>query len=247
MYHREQKSIPKRLFSGGWWALFTVFVWELVEEGFETIIAYCVSEVFAMFIVKALSTLAIIGTTQGIKVCIKRFLVPIVKTLIYKEGHDKMSKIKQFFAWIWANKKSLLGVSSTAVATFSAMRLIPAHDLPVIAWHGINVTNVIYYSCLGLLALLGVSGKGFESVATFLERVGLIKAQKEEKAIEKEAKKEIVTAQKTANQTQAEQEKARTKALAEAQAKAEKEKADAEHRAKVEQAKAKLIAEQNKK
>mgnify|MGYP007130674958 CR=1 FL=1 len=97
MQHRRHKSITERLFSGGWWALFTMFVWELVEEGVETLIAFCVSEVVAMFVVKALSTLAIIGATQGIKVCIKRFLVPVIKTLTYKEGFDKMSKIKQFF------------------------------------------------------------------------------------------------------------------------------------------------------
>jgi hypothetical protein len=244
MHNGQHKSFSKRLFSGSWWALFTVSVWELLEECIETVLAFCVSEVVTIFILKVLSTLAVVGATQGIKVCIKRFLIPIIKTLIYKEGFDKMSKIKKFFTWVWANKKTLLGTASTAVASLSAMRLIPAHDLPVIAYKGINVTNVLYYATLAVIALLGVFGVGFEKIEEFFKRKGLIKAQKEEKAIVKEAKKEIVTAQKTANQTQAQQEKARTKALAEAQAKAEKEKADAEHRAKVEQAKAKLIAEQ---
>lgn len=247
MQHRRHKSITQRLFSGGWWALFTMFVWELVEEGVETLIAFCVSEVVAMFVVKALSTLAIIGATQGIKVCIKRFLVPVIKTLTYKEGFDKMSKIKQFFTWIWANKKTLLGTVSTAVAGLSATEVIPVDGLPALLVKGYNITPILYYAVLAVLSLLGVFGVGIEKIEEFFNRKALIKAEKEQKAIEREAKKEIEVEEKTANQTQAEQEKAKAKALADAQAKAEKEKADAEHRAKVEQAKARLLAEKNNK
>lgn len=247
MQNRPHKSLSQKLFSGSWWALFTMFVWELVEEGIETLIAFCVSEVVALFVVKALSTLAIIGATQGIKVCIKRFLVPLIKTLTYKEGFDKMSKIKKIFTWLWANKKTLLGTVSTAVTGLSATNVIPAHNLPAISVYGYNVTPIVYYACLAVISILGVFGVGIEKIEVFFNRIGLIKAEKEQKAIEKEAKKELANAEKLANQTQAEQEKAKAKAEAEQKAKIEKAKADAEHRAKVEQAKARLIAEQRNK
>lgn len=248
MRHNQKphRSIADSLFSGSWWALFTMFIWELVEEVVENLIAFCISEVVALFVVKALSTLAVIGATQGIKVCIKRFLVPFVKTLTYKEGHDKMSKIKKFFTWIWCNKKTLVGTASTAVIALSATDFIPAGNLPMIAVGGVNITPILYYACLAILTLLGVFGVGIEKISDFFQRMGLIKAKKEEKAIIKEAEKEIAEEEKKANQTQAQQEKEQAKAKAVAEATAEKEKAEAEHRAKVEQAKAKLLAEKNK-
>ena len=246
MQHRK-KTLSRHLFRGSSWALFTMFVWELVEEGCESLIAFCVSEVVSMFIVKALSALAIIGATQGIKVCIKRFLVPFIKTLTYKEGKDKMSKIKKFFTWLWCNKKTLLGTVATAVAGLSATNVIHADKLPCISVKGFNITPFVYYACLAVLTLLGVFGVGLEKIEEFFNRVGLIKIKKEEKAIWKEAKKELLAEEKKASQTNAELEKANAKALAEAQAKEKHDQEEAEYRAKVELAKAKLLAEQNKK
>lgn len=249
-YNKPQKSIWKKLFSGGWWALFTMFIWELIEEGLESLIAFCISEVIALFIVKAVSTLVIIGATQGVKVCIRRFLTPVVKTLTYKGGHDKMSKIKKFFTWLFANKKSLLGTLVGAVgATAGIAASWTIESLPTIMVKDFNAAPIIYTAvCVILFILneLGVSGKGFESIKTFFERIEQVKLAKEEKAIVKEAKKELVVEQKRANQTQAEQEKAKAKADAVANATAEREKAEADHRAKVEAAKAKLLAERNK-
>lgn len=247
MRHTPNRPLSHRIFSGSGWALFTMFVWELIEEGVESLIAFCVSEVFAVFLVKALSTLAIIGATQGIKVCIKRFLVPLIKTLTYKEGFDKMSKIKKFFTWLWCNKKTLLGVSALAVTELSMAEFICVADIPDLMIKGTNFTPSIYYGVLAIFILLGIFGVGIEPIAKFFERINLIKEQKQEKAISKEAKKELVAEEKKANQTQAEQEKAKAKEEAEKKAKAEKEKADAEHRAKVEQAKARLLAEQKNK
>lgn len=243
MERKPKRTLSQRLFSGSGWALFTMFVWELVEEALENLIAYALSSAVALFITKALSTLAIITATQGIKVSLKRFLLPFFREITYKEGKDKMSKIKAFFTWIWCNKKTLLGTASMAVMTLSGTQVIDVNGLPALVVGGLNITPIIYYACLAVLALIGVFGKGLESIKTFFERVGLIKAQKEEKAILKEAQKEIDAETKKANQTQAEQEKEQAKnekQKAEAEAKA---KAEAEHRAKVEEAKAKLIAE----
>ena len=157
-----------------------------------------------------------------------------------------MSKIAKFFKWIWCNKKPLTGTVSVAVATLSGTGVIDVDTIPPLVVRGINITPFIYYGCLAVIALLGVFGVGFEKVEQFAQRVRLIKVQKEEAKIVKEAKKELKAEQKIANQTQAEQEKAKAEAEAKKVAEAEKAKAEAEYRAKVEQAKAKLIAEQQK-
>lgn len=251
MHHdKPHKTISQRLFSGSLWALFTMFVWELVEEGIETLIAFCISEVVALFVVKALSALAIIGATQGIKVCIKRFLVPVIKTLTYKEGFDKMSKIKQFFALLFANKKTLggtIGALASSVLTAYATYGGYFSFLPPLMWLGFNWTALIVGVVCFVLIELGVTGKGFEKIADFAKRVAEKKSIAEQKAIDKEALKEIKNAEKVANQTQVEQEKADAKAEAEKKAKAEKEAAEAEHRKKVEEAKARILAEKGKK
>lgn len=242
----KKQTLFNKLFSGSGWALFTMFVWEMVEEALENLIAYALSSAVAVFVTKALSTLAIITATQGIKVSIKRFLVPLFKEITYKEGHDKMSKVKQFFTWIWCNKKTLLGTASTAVLTLSGTGVIDANGIAPLYIGGFNITPIVYYGCLAVISLFGIFGKGIEDIKTFFERVGLIKAQKEEKAIIKEAEKEIKAEQKLANQTQAQQEKKTAKEEAISKAKQEKDKADAEHKAKVQEAKAKLLAESKK-
>lgn len=242
----KRKSLSSKLFSGSGWALFTMFVWELMEEGVENIIAYCISSGIAIFVTKALSTLAVITATQGVKVMIKRFLTPIILKFTYKEGKDKMSKIKTFFTWIWCNKKTLVGTASSAVLTLSGTGVIDVNAIAPLYIGGFNITPIVYYACLAVLALIGIFGKGIESVETFFKRVGLIKEEKAQKAIEKEAQRELKAEQKIANQTQAQKEKEDAKKLALEKANAEKAKADAEHKAKVEQAKAKILAEQKK-
>ena len=240
----------KKLFSGGAWTLFTVFIWEMMEELLEEAIAFGITS----FITKALSTLVVIGITQITKRALIQICKPIVKSFTYKEGNDKMNKIKQFFTWVWSNKKTLLGVISGGVMTLSGAEVINVSALPELPMGGFNITPLIYYGVLLVIAIFGVCGKGFESIKEYAERIAQIKVEKQEKAIMKEAKAELKAEEKLANQTQAEQEKAKAKEEAEALAKAEKEKADAEHKALVEKAKeqirleeAKLIAENDKK
>lgn len=242
----KKGSLRSRLLSGGGQALFIMFVWELVEEGIESLIAVALSSAMAIFITKALSTFAIITATQGIKVCLKKCLLPIVKNLTYKEGNDKVNKIKQFFTWIYANKKSLLGVVSSALMTISGAGVIDVASLDFLMVGGVNLTPYLYYAILAVFAIIGVTGKGFENIKDFFARKAVEKANKEAKAIEKEAKKELANEKKKANQTQAEQEKAKAKEDAENEKKLAKEKAEAEHRAKVEEAKAALLANEQK-
>lgn len=243
----KKQPLWKKLFSGSGWTLFTVFIWEMMEELLEEAIAFGITS----FITKALSTLVVIGITQITKRALMRICKPIVKSFTYKEGNDKMSKIKKFFSWIgtgfkWinANKKSLTGIASGAVMTLSGAGVIDVNALPELPINGFNITPILYYGVLLILALIGISGKGFESIKAYAERIAKEKAEKQEKAIIKEAKAELKAEQKLANQTQAQQEKANAKKEAEDKAKAEKEKADAEHKALVEKAKAQILAEE---
>lgn len=214
---------------------------ELVEEMLEEVIAWGVSNLLTWLIRKTFSAILVFAGTQSIKFVIKK----LVKKITYKEGNDKVSKIKKFFTWIFANKKSLVGVISSGVATLSGTGVIDIAFLPTIKVGAIDVAPIIYYGVLLTLAIIGVAGKGFEKIKDFFARKEQEKQEKQAKAIVKEAKKEIAQEKKLANQTQSEQEKAKAKADAEAKAKIEKEKADAEHRAKVEEAKKKLLAQNN--
>ena len=157
-----------------------------------------------------------------------------------------MSKIKKFFTWLWSNKKTLTGVASTAVISLSGTGVIDVTTLPELAVGGFNITPILYYGVLLVLACIGVFGKGLESIKEYAERISAEKSEKAEKAIMKEAKAELKAEQKLANQTQAQQEKATAKEEAKKLADAEKQKAEAEHKAKVEEAKAKILAENNK-
>ena len=215
-----------------------MLIWELLEEGLETFIAFAISSVCAIFVVKALSTLGVVVATQGIKTLIKSTFVPLIKKITYKKGNDKVEKVKKFFSWVWSNKKTLLGsllAVISGVMTGIAINADFIQLFPALTFLGVNWTAV----GIGLLAFagieLGVLGKGFETVDQHEKRMAVLKAEKEQKAIEKQAKKEIKTEEKLANQTQADKEKAK-----------EKEIADAERKAKVEAVKAKILAEQNK-
>lgn len=247
MQHQQKETTLKRIFSSGWWVFLTGFSWELVEEILENVIAEALTDLIAVFVAKVLLTFTVITLTQLVKKLVKRILRPIIKRLTYREGNDKVGKIKSFFQWIFANKKTLCGIASTSVATLSGTGIIDISTLPALVVGGFNITPVIYYAVLLIASLIGISGKGFESVKTFFERLATQKAEKQQKAIVKEAQKELKAEQKVANQTQAEQEKAQAKADAEKAANEAKARAEAEHRAKVEQAKAQIKAQiQNK-
>lgn len=235
----KKQPLWKKIFKISGLPVLTVFIWEMMEELLEEAIAFGITS----FITKALSTLLVIGITQAVKKALIKIFKPIIKSFTYKEGNDKMTKIKKFFSWIWSNKKSLTGIASGAVMTLSGTGVIDVSALPELAVGGFNITPVLFYGVLLILALVGVFGKGFEGIKEYADRIAKERADKEDKAIIKEAKAEIKAEQKLANQTQAQKEKETAKAEAEKLAKAEKEKADAEHKAKVEQAKAKILAE----
>lgn len=241
-----KEPLWKRIFKVSGLPLLILFLSELIEELLEEAIAFGITSVFTMFLAKALSVVGVVLLTQVIKKGLIATVKPIVKTFTYKEGNDKMSKIKQFFTWIWSNKKTLTGIASTAVISLSGTGVIDVTTLPELAIGGFNITPILYYGVLLVLACVGVFGKGFESIKEYADRIASEKAEKADKAIMKEAKAELKAEQKLANQTQAQQEKATAKEEAKKLADAEKQKAEAEHKAKVEEAKAKILAENNK-
>lgn len=157
-----------------------------------------------------------------------------------------MNKIKQAFTWLFANKKSLLGIGSSAVAVLSGTGVIDVAGLPELMIGTFNVTPVLFGLLVGAGLLLGVTGKGFESIKTFFARKEAEKAEAEVKALRKEAKKALVAEDKKATQTQAQKEKEQAKLDKANAEKLAKEKADAEHKAKLEAMKNTIKAEEAK-
>lgn len=226
------KTFLSKLYKSSGWALFTMFIWELVEEGLENLIALMITSAFAIFIAKVLSTLAIVISTQGIKTLIKSCLFPSIRKIIHKEGNDKLNKVVNFFKWIFANKKTLTGIASTAVFTLSGTGVIDVAALPALIIDGFNLTPILYYGALLILSIIGVTGKGFETIKAFFARKQTETAEKEAQKLVKEAQKQITTEQKAAKQAEAK-----------TQAEQAKKAAIDEHNKKVEEVKAKLIAE----
>lgn len=237
---KTKQKTWKKIFNHGN-ILSTVFVWEIMEELLEGIIAMAFTNMFAFIVVQALSTLAVVSATQAIKSFIKKVIYPQVRKIIYKGGNDKMNKLVQFGKWLVANKCTLLGIGTGALVAVAGSGVIDVSSLPALVVGNFNVTPIIFWCLLGILTVLASFFP--ETFEKFMERVEKAKADKEAKAIVKEAEKELANEVKVANQTQAEKERKEAKTKADAQAKAEKEKALAEHRAKVNAVKARIIAE----
>lgn len=234
----KSKGGFSKILNGSGTAVLTMFIWELLEEGLENLIAYLISSAVAIFVAKAFTTLGIILATQGLKTLIKRFLFPQILKLTYKDGNDKMEKLKKFGNWLNANKFTLLGIADGAVIAISGAGLINVSAFAPLYVGSFNITPVLYYLVLGAIAVWASFFP--ESYDKFKRRIDEYKAEKEAKNIERVAKKELANEKKSQNQTQAQQEKAQAKAQADAIAKAEKEKAEREFRAKVDAEKSKL-------
>lgn len=213
-------------FKNSGWALFTsLFIWELFEEGLENLLAFAISSACAFFIFKAISTLGIVLTTQGIKVLIKSFLFPYIKRLTYKEGNDKMKALKNYWEKVWGNKitGTSIGLGFAGISYFQTF-ISFAHNCLWIAL----IVFVVFYN-LGIFF-------GGETLNQIQERLASATLKKEENEILKEAKRKLAQLEKEATQSEAEKQKAD----AEAKAKAERD-------AKINQAMVKLRAEQVKK
>lgn len=214
-------------------SFFTYFAIELVEEFLEDLIVFEISNL----ILKFLSTFVVVSLSTGTKMTIKA----LVKQVTYKEGYDKVDKIKLFFSWLNANKCTIGSIVLAPLMVLSGSGVIDVASLPELTIGSFNVTPLLYYTVLGI----GFVVCAFfpEKIEEYKKRIEEANAKKEQASIEKEAKKELKAEEKLANQTQAEQEKAKAKEELNAKIKAEKERLEAERKARVEEAKAKLKAE----
>ena len=211
----------------------------------------------------------IFGPLKTMLIAIFIYLGIRFKPILLKMKENKFVKgIKKFFQWIWANKKTLLGTITafaTSVATGYATYGGYFSFLPPLMWLGINWTAVLVALAIFALLELGVTGKGFETIAAFFKRIADEKKAKEDEAITKEAEKAIKadekakekaekTAEKEAEKQAAKEEKAKAKAEAKEAFKAELEAKKAEkerlaeeekkaHEALVEAKKAELLAQ----
>ena len=239
MLHKNRTRF-RDLFKGSGLTFSVVFIMEMIEEGLENLISLGFSALFSTVLLVCCTQLAKIGIKKLIKL-----IYPFAKSLFYKKGNDKMEKLKKFWSWVVANKCTLLGIGTSAVVTATGAGAINVDALPALVIGSVNLTPILYSVVLGVLVI--VASFFPETIEKFKARIEEKKAEKEKKAIDKVAEKELVAEEKLATQTQAEKEKAEAKAKAEADAKAEKEKAEKEYRAKIELAKAELKKKQAEK
>jgi hypothetical protein len=107
----------------------SVFTWELVEELFESAIAFALANACAIFFAKALSALAVVGLTQLTKKGIQRVLYPIIKKLTFRKGDDKMKFIKKILGTIYANKCTLVTVLSSIRISLSGTGALDINNI----------------------------------------------------------------------------------------------------------------------
>lgn len=207
---------------------------ELVEEMLEEALAVGISNI----IIKGASTLLVVSLTQSFKVVLKF----IVKKLTYKEGNDKMNKLKTAISAIVSNKKSILATAAAALGLITGTGVIDITALPAIWIGSFNLTPWLYWGVLAVALIIGISGKGWETIKAFKERVDALKEDKKQATLVSKAKAEIKADKKKANQTQAQSAKQEAKRLADEQAKLEKENAEREEREKIDAIKRDLLA-----
>ena len=216
----EKRTHWKDIFQGSGLTFIVVFVMEMIEEGLENLIALGISTLFSTVLLVCFTQLAKIGLKKLVKL-----IMPYVKTLIYREGDDKMKLLKKYWTLVWGNKitGTSVGLGFDGISFFQT--LIPfAHHC---YWFAL-IVFVVFYN-LGIFF-------GGETLNQIQERLAQAVLTKEQNSILKEAKKKIAQEQKDATQSEAERQKA--DALA---------KAKAERDAKVREAMMQIKAEQSKK
>ena len=174
----KKQPLWKRVVGTGGWSFLTVLSWELAEEALESLIALVVSNMIGLLIIKALYTAGILVVTQTVKVLIKRYVFPIVKALIYKEGNDKMKLLKNYWTLIRGNKFSGLfaGVGFGLVSYYQTFIGFATH-----CWWIALIVGLIFFN-LGIFI-------GGESLQQIVDRIA-------EKTKNKDLKKQLKKVQK---------------------------------------------------
>lgn len=203
------------------YSFFILLLNEFIEEFLEELIVLSISSI----LIKGLSTIIIIGSTQFIKSLIKI----IVRRITYKEGFDKMEILQKIKDWLNANKFSLISMIVALFESLTGAGVIDIEFLPEILIGDFNFTALIYYTLSTIIVCIGIGKDGIETVKERLERVLKEKAQKDANNQLKTARKEIKAEEK-------EKEKIKQQL--------QKEKEAEEQKARIEKIKQEILKEQ---
>lgn len=201
----------------------------------EELIAWSLSWI----VTKAISIIFAVTITQSIKLIVKK----LIKQITYRNGGDKMEKLKQFFCklgeWFKTNPitiatsgANLAGSGAVGMGIYIAFNYF-GWELPDWAMY-----LIIGVASVGLACLTewGILCKGWETKAEKAVRLAAIAAAAEAKRIEAEAAKQAAAMQAEEARLAAEakaQLEAEEKAKEEARAAELKRLAEQEHAAKV--------------
>lgn len=212
---KQQKEKKKGHFSLKWLlasggTAITVFSWELIEEALENVIALGITSFIAV-----LSTFLLVFATQGVKIGIKKlvkFLFPIIKQLIYKEGNDKMTMLKNYWTKVWGNKLT---------GTFAA---VPFAAVVYFAFDFANIGFTILAVALAFIFAYNIAiFFGGETLKQIQDRLAQGRLTKEEKAKAKKINAKMKELAIKLQKNQSEQLKAQAIAVVEAEAKKQAE------------------------
>lgn len=212
---KQQKEKKKGHFSLKWLlasggTAITVFSWELIEEALENVIALGITSFIAV-----LSTFLLVFATQGVKIGIKKvvkFLFPIIKQLIYKEGNDKMTMLKNYWTKVWGNK---------ITGTFAA---VPFAAVVYFAFDFANIGLTILAVALAFIFAYNIAiFFGGETLKQIQDRLAQGRLTKEEKAKAKAIDAKVKELAIKLQKNQKEQLFAQAKAVVEAEAKKQAE------------------------
>lgn len=210
-----------------------LLTYEVIEELLEESIAWAITTVAA----RAISFIVVVLLTQTTKVTVKGLakgitilLKPLVKKLTYRQGNDKVDKIRRmyktmknavakFIAFVVRNKKSITSTVASLLASVGAG--VGADG--AIVFFGVTLPEYAYYLIAAGVAIvmfalteLGIAAKGWENQKEYDERIAKEESEKAEKKALKEAEAKA----------KAEQEEILALAKAEEQKKLEAEQAE---------------------
>jgi hypothetical protein len=188
--------IKSHLFDG----FLIAFVYEMIEEIIENVLAYFIADCIVEFAFKAFSTILI---TQGLKTTGKRLLFPYIKQLTYKEGNDKMALLKKYKDKVLGNKVTgtLSGLGFAGISYFQTLVPFATHSF----WIALAVF-VVFFN-VGIFF-------GGETLAQIEKRLAEVALKKDEQKLINDAKKKYAKMIKDANQSEVDKAKAEAKAKA---------------------------------
>lgn len=108
--------------------------------------------------------------------------------------------MKAFFKWLFANKRSVSSTIANAVTSFtSAVSAMTVEGLPAVMVGTFNAAPVlvcVIFAAVFVLVEIGITGRGFEDVITFLAKQKVHDTAAANKAAQKAQDKALAAAMK---------------------------------------------------